>query len=77
MKASAVLLSKINLISGTKIYDSFIYLFTGMQQDIPIFNLKVNSWGVATPQRPKNCDNSKTTVDKNLKFFDFYYMTVL
>ena len=66
MKASAVLLSKINLISGTKIYDSFIYLFTGMQQDIPIFNLKVNSWGVATPQRPI------APVDKNLKFFDFY-----
>ena len=40
-------------------------------------NLQVTSWGVATPQRPKNCDNSKTTVDKNLKFFDFYYMTVL
>ena len=34
------MLSKINLISGTKIYDSFIYLFTGMQQDIPIFKQK-------------------------------------
>ena len=40
-------------------------------------NLKVILWGVSTPQRPKNCDNSKTTADKNLKFFDFYYMTVL
>ena len=42
-----------------------------------IINLKVILWGVSTPQRPKNCDNSKTTADKNLKFFDFYYMTVL
>ena len=42
-----------------------------------LFNLKVILWGVSTPQRPKNSDNSKTTVDKNLKFFDFYYMTVV
>ena len=44
----------------------------GLQQSWkPYINLKVILWGVSTPQRPKNCDNSKTTADKNLKFLTF------
>ena len=54
-----------------------VALYAFERKSLNQFNLKVILWGVSTPQRPKNCDNSKTTADKNLKFFDFYYMTVL
>ena len=68
------------LQGNKKIAFSMPSCFVSLYRDTAVFlvvNLKVILWGVSTPQRPKNCDNSKTTADKNLKFFDFYYMTVL